>query len=78
MNPAAVCVLPKVQKAKINPMDEQQTKLFIKAIANEPLRRLFLVALFTGMREGEVIGLTWDNVDLKKWDNLHYTAAAAA
>lgn len=65
LNPAAVCVLPKVQKAKINPMDEQQTKLFIKAIANEPLRRLFLVALFTGMREGEVIGLTWDNVDLK-------------
>lgn len=65
LNPAAVCVLPKVQKAKINPMDEQQTKLFIKAIANEPLRRLFLVALFTGMREGEVIGLTWDNIDLK-------------
>ena len=34
LNPAAVCVLPKVQKAKINPMDEQQTKLFIKAISN--------------------------------------------
>lgn len=72
LNPAAVCVLPKVQKAKINPMDEQQTKLFIKAISNEPLRRLFLVALFTGMREGEVIGLTWDNVDLKN-GTIHIT-----
>lgn len=66
LNPAAVCVLPKVQKAKINPLDEKQTKQFILAIENNPLRRLFLVALFTGMREGEIIGLTWDNVDLKK------------
>ena len=62
-NPAAVCVLPKAKRQELHPLDEQQTRDFIQAAENESLRRLFLVALFTGMREGELLGLCWDNID---------------
>ena len=62
-NPAAACVLPKVEKKEMQVLNEAQTKAFLQAIESEPFRRLFLVALFTGMREGELLGLTWDSVD---------------
>lgn len=63
VNPAGACVLPKAQKAQINPLDESQTQSFIEAIKRDPFQRLFLLALFTGMREGEILGLTWEAVD---------------
>lgn len=63
-NPAEACVLPKVERAEIKPLDEQQISAFLKAIKGHRLEYLFLVTLFTGMREGEVLGLTWDAVNL--------------
>jgi integrase len=40
--------------------------MFLSEIENgEPLKDLFTVALFTGMREGEICGLSWKNVDFK-------------
>lgn len=63
-NPADACVLPKAQRRELHPLNETQTKAFMKAIECDPFRRLFLVALFTGMREGELLGLCWDSVDL--------------
>ena len=62
-NPADNVILPRVEKAELHPLDEQQIADFIKAIKGHPLEYLFLVTLFTGMREGEVLGLTWDCVD---------------
>ena len=63
-NPAEACVLPKVERVEIKPLDEKQISAFLKAIKGHRLEYLFLVTLFTGMREGEVLGLTWDAVDL--------------
>jgi len=47
-------------------LDEVQISAFLKAIQGHRFEDLFLVTLFTGMREGEVLGLTWDCVDFKK------------
>lgn len=63
-NPAEACVLPKRERMEIKPLDEQQISAFLGAIKGHRLEYLFLVTLFTGMREGEVLGLTWDAVDL--------------
>lgn len=65
-NPADPCVLPRVVKKELAPMDEAQIAAFLKAIKGDPYEDLFIVTLFTGMREGEVHGLMWDCVDLKK------------
>lgn len=64
-NPSNACDLPRVEKTKINPLDENQISIFIKAINGHQYENLFLVTLFTGMRQGEILGLTWDSVDLE-------------
>lgn len=60
LNPADgdFCKLPKIEKQEINPLDEPQIAAFLKAIQGNPYEDIFLVTLFTGLREGEVLGLT--------------------
>ena len=65
-NPADSCKLPKAPKAEIKPLDEKEIALFLEAIQGHPFEALFLVDLFTGMRQGEVLGLTWDCIDFEK------------
>ena len=62
-NPADACTLPRVVRKPIQPLDEPQTKAFLQAIHGHRLEALFTVTLFTGMREGEALGLMWDCVD---------------
>ena len=63
-NPATDCELPQIVRKELNPLDEDQIKAFLKAIKGNPYEDLYLVTLFTGMREGESCGLMWDRVDL--------------
>lgn len=62
-NPADACALPRVEKAELHPLDEQETRAFLEAIQGHEFETLYLVTLFTGMREGEVLGLTWPCVN---------------
>lgn len=57
------CILPRIVKKDIMPLDEADTKLFLEAIKGDPFELLFTVTLFTGLRKGEVLGLTWNCVD---------------
>ena len=47
-------------------MDEVQTAAFPREITGHQYEQLYKIALFTGLREGEVLGLTWDCIDLDK------------
>ena len=62
-NPADACTLPRVVKKEIKPLDEDDTACFIQAVKGDRFETIYLVTLFTGMRKGEVFGLTWDCVD---------------
>ena len=62
-NPSNPCILPRVTKKKIKPLNEHQIADFLKAIKGNKYEKMFLVALFTGIREGEVCGLQWECVD---------------
>ena len=62
-NPADACTLPRIERAELHPLDEVDTKAFLQAIKGHEFETLYTVTLFTGMREGEVLGLTWDCVD---------------
>lgn len=65
-NPTEACVLPRVEKKEIQPLDETQITAFLKAIHGHKFENLYIVTLFTGLREGEALGLLWDCVDLEK------------
>ena len=65
-NPADACILPKITKKEIQPLNEDQIAAFLKAIKGHRYENLFVVTLFTGMREGEALGLLWDCVNLDK------------
>lgn len=65
-NPADSCELPRMEKKEIQPLDDNQISAFLKAIKGHKYESLFTIALFTGMRESEALGLTWDCVDLTK------------
>lgn len=64
-NPSTACKLPKVERAEIYPFDEQQIAAFLEAIQADEYEHLFLVTLFCGLRQGEVLGLTWDCVNFE-------------
>jgi integrase len=67
LNPSDACVLPRVKKKGVQPFDDNDIKTFVKLIENgESLKELFTVALFTGMRRGEICGLSWDSIDFDK------------
>lgn len=65
-NPADACVPPKVVNKEIAPLDEVQTGAFLKAIEGHPHELIYKVTLFTGLREGEVLGLMWDCIDFER------------
>lgn len=48
---------------KINPLTLEEQQIFIEAIKGHELEVLFLTALNTGMRQGELFALTWSDID---------------
>lgn len=64
-NPCFSTKLPRWVKKDITPLDAEQVQQFMQAIRYHKYESLFIVTVFTGMRQGEVLGLTWDCVDFK-------------
>lgn len=64
-NPTDACALPRREKKELTPFDDLQISAFLKAIQGSRYETLFTVTLFTGMREGEVLGLMWDCVNFE-------------
>jgi integrase len=65
-NPTDACTLPRREKKEPVPFDGDQITAFLTAIRGTKYETLFIVTLFTGMREGEVMGLMWDCVDFER------------
>lgn len=64
-NPSDSVILPRAERPIIKPLSDDDIARFINEIQGHKYEDLFKVTLFTGMREGEVLGLTWDCVDLE-------------
>lgn len=65
-NPADNTILPKVEKPKVEPLAGEEIDLFMQAIQDNPSEDVFFVALWTGMRLSELLGLQWSYVDFDK------------
>lgn len=62
-NPSDACELPRIEKKEIQPLDDAVIAAFLKAVEGDRFEILYKVTVFTGMREGEILGLQWDCVD---------------
>ena len=65
-NPAAKCTPPKKAQKEIKPLDDTQAAALLAAAKGTDLEHIITVALFTGMRISELLGLTWDSVDMER------------
>lgn len=65
-NPTEKCILPKIIRREGTPLDEKALPFFLSAIEEHPHEYLYKIALYTGIREGEILGLTWDCIDFKE------------
>lgn len=65
-NPADACELPRMERKEIHPLDDAAIAAFIRAVQGHRFEAVYLTMLFTGLRRGEVCGLTWDCVDLER------------
>ncbi len=64
-NPADACKLPKITKPEIKPFEPEEIARLLKEAENDDYCNLFITAMFTGMRQGELLGLTWGCVDFE-------------
>ncbi len=65
-NPTEACDLPKVYKKEIQPLEQDDIRKFLAAIRGHRYETLYTVTVFTGLRQGEVLGLTRDCVDFER------------
>lgn len=68
-NPCDRVKPPKVERKEAKYLDEEQATHLLELIENENMQYKTIVKLllYTGMRRGELCGLTWDDID---FDNL--------
>jgi integrase len=62
-NVAVFTELPKNNKKEVEPLSLQEQMQFIKAIKSDKLECVFLLAMGTGLRIGEILALKWRNID---------------
>ena len=64
-NPARAVTPPKLEQKEIRILTEEEQGEFMAACKGHRLEALYLFALATGMRRGEILALTWDCVDFE-------------
>jgi integrase len=62
-NPALKVKLPRVTREEIAPLDPAGVARLFAAAAGDRLYALFVLAIDSGMREGELFALTWDDLN---------------
>jgi integrase len=65
-NPAFDMELPADATPEKKIWDDETAARFLEAIQGDALELFFVVAMSTGMRRGEILGLTWDCVDFDR------------
>jgi integrase len=54
---------PRIKRQEMSTLSAQQARLLLTAAEGERFEALFVLAVTTGMREGELLGLQWADVD---------------
>jgi len=63
-NVATLVGPPRIQRNEIRSFTPEEARTFLNSIKGDRLEALFSVALSLGLRQGEVLGLRWQDIDL--------------
>src|SRR4051812_38180930 len=56
---------PRPGSKEVRPLSPEQAKTLIEAAHGDRLEALYVVAVATGMRQGELLALKWEDVELE-------------
>jgi Phage integrase family len=65
-NPSDGATLPRYQHGEMQVLDEIQVSQILIAAQRSPYRALYFLAVTTGMRQGELLGMKWSDL---KWNS---------
>lgn len=65
-NVATLIDAPKARRPKIEPMPPEQARQFLAAIQGDQHEALYNLVLATGLRQGEALGLRWEDIDIDR------------
>ncbi len=57
--------LPRIDREEINPLTAEEANHLIEAARGDRLEALYVLAVHTGLRQGELLALKWDDLDLE-------------
>lgn len=63
---AGLLVPPRLEVKEMKVWTIQQINEYLKFTKHSRYHAIFFLAAYTGMRKGEILGLTWDNVDFDR------------
>lgn len=56
--------VPRREASEVQPLNRTQAKAFLDAAEGDRFHALYVLAVTTGMRQGEILGLFWSDLDL--------------
>ncbi len=54
---------PRIEREEMRTLSEDQVKVLLEQVEGDRLEALYVLALTTGMRQGELLGLRWQDID---------------
>jgi integrase len=64
-NIAEATTAPRPTPKEMHPLSAEETRKFLDAARGDKLEALYVLAVHTGMRQGELLALKWSDVDLE-------------
>jgi integrase len=65
-NTTELVIAPTSQRHEFDTFTAEQARSFLKAAQGDRLEALYVLAITTGLRQGELLGLRWQDVDLER------------
>jgi integrase len=64
-NVAANVKSPRAQKKEIHPLNPEQARVLLESARGDRFEALYVLAVHSGLRQGELLALKWQDVDLE-------------